>query len=259
MNMIAVGDLTVNDKFDKLLHELHPHELEALRESVIENGITDPIKVWGDTIVDGHNRYRIAKEYGMPEVPIQPMYFSSELEAEIWILKNQIGRRNILEQMRALYRGQLFQKLQQSMTTSEAVTAVAEQYSVTPRTVFRDANLADALNKSTKDVQDRFLSGKLTAKDIIEDVKPVPQPEPYSKEEHAKRARKVFPVTVRGAAERVITAINNLKTLSNDLHLIFTNQGEKLSDVAPELAQMSLKLQQEESEARALTEFEYEK
>lgn len=87
--------LTVDPEFESFIPPLTQAEADALRASIQAEGrARDPIVVWGDTIVDGHNRYRICTELGLPFATV-PKSFDSREAAKQWILDNQIGRRNL--------------------------------------------------------------------------------------------------------------------------------------------------------------------
>ena len=81
-------------KFENVVAKHSDRELEMLTENILEHGVLDAIKVWGNVIIDGHARYHICKEYGIP-FETKEMSFSSDGEAIVWIIKNQIGRRNL--------------------------------------------------------------------------------------------------------------------------------------------------------------------
>jgi len=87
--------LTVDPEFESFIPPLTPAEADGLSASIQAEGrARDPIVVWNDTIVDGHNRYRICTELGLPFATV-PMSFESRAAAKQWILDNQIGRRNL--------------------------------------------------------------------------------------------------------------------------------------------------------------------
>ena len=65
-----------------------------LEESIVANGCEMPILVWNDTIVDGHNRYDICHEHGIPFAK-EEKQFQSRSEVKLWMLRNQLGRRNL--------------------------------------------------------------------------------------------------------------------------------------------------------------------
>ena len=91
--------ISIDSDFERLIPHLSQEELEILEKSLIEEGCREPIYVWNDVILDGHNRYRICTKHGIPyKVVNAPV--SSKDEAIVWICINQMGRRNISEQTR---------------------------------------------------------------------------------------------------------------------------------------------------------------
>ena len=58
------------------------------------DGCESPLIVWNGVIVDGHNRYAIFRKHGIP-FSIQEKNFSSRGDAMLWMLHNQLGRRNL--------------------------------------------------------------------------------------------------------------------------------------------------------------------
>jgi len=86
--------LMINPKFKELIPQLTLEEYSQLRANIAANGCQDSIKTWQDQIVDGHNRYNICRALQM-SYPVKEMSFKSEAEAQVWIITNQFGRRNI--------------------------------------------------------------------------------------------------------------------------------------------------------------------
>src|SRR5699024_4509986 len=64
-----------------------------------QDGIRDKLIVWDKTIIDGHNRYEIAKKHNL-EFEVKRLHFISKEEAVNWMLNNQLGRRNLTPQQR---------------------------------------------------------------------------------------------------------------------------------------------------------------
>lgn len=87
-------DLVISDIYSKVMPALKQAEEDRLRESLKKEGCRDAIIVMNGVIIDGHNRYRICKEENIP-FAIQEMQFESEAAAILWIVENQIGRRNV--------------------------------------------------------------------------------------------------------------------------------------------------------------------
>ena len=99
-------ELKINPRFRDAIPPLDAEEYENLRESIKSEGCRDAIIVWGDVIVDGHNRYEICTDFDIPFRTFEKT-FEDEDDAETWILRNQLGRRNLLD----VERGRLALKL----------------------------------------------------------------------------------------------------------------------------------------------------
>ena len=56
--------------------------------------------VWGDILIDGHNRYEICQKHGITYKTVNKDFESDE-EAERWIILNQFGRRNLTKFQRS--------------------------------------------------------------------------------------------------------------------------------------------------------------
>lgn len=80
-------------EFKELMPDLTLEEYSRLEESIKSEGCREPIIVWDDIIVDGHNRYEICQKYNIP-FKVLKKDFQSEEDAKEWIILNQLGRRN---------------------------------------------------------------------------------------------------------------------------------------------------------------------
>lgn len=89
-----VYDLTVDPEFRDLIPPLNEEELKLLEESLVADGCESPLIVWNGVIIDGHNRYAICRKHDIP-FSIQEKNFSSRDDAMLWMLRNQLGRRNL--------------------------------------------------------------------------------------------------------------------------------------------------------------------
>ena len=87
-------DLAVDPEFRDLIPPLNEEELKLLEESLVADGCESPLIVWNGMIIDGHNRYAICRKHDIP-FSIQEKDFSSRDEAMLWMLRNQLGRRNL--------------------------------------------------------------------------------------------------------------------------------------------------------------------
>ena len=92
---VEAHDLKIDEGYRTLIRSLSEQEFTQLEENILQNGILNPIIVTKDyTVIDGYNRYAIAKKHDLP-IPIKIMDFRNRNEIEIWIIKNQIAQRNL--------------------------------------------------------------------------------------------------------------------------------------------------------------------
>ena len=90
--------LTIDSEFQALIPALATDERDALEASILAEGCRDAIVVWhhddSDIIVDGHNRYAICTAHGLP-YNVVTRDFSSRSEVMLWMIRNQLARRNL--------------------------------------------------------------------------------------------------------------------------------------------------------------------
>jgi 16S rRNA G966 N2-methylase RsmD len=86
--------IQINERFRSLIPPLAPEELQQLEANIIADGCRDPLVVWGETLVDGHNRLVICEKHGI-QFRTSEARFADEDEACVWIIRNQFGRRNL--------------------------------------------------------------------------------------------------------------------------------------------------------------------
>ena len=86
--------MKIDAEFQSLIPPLTYEEKKMLEESILNEGCRDAIVLWGDTIIDGHNRYEICKKHGIPFETVS-REFEDRNDVIEWIIKNQFGRRNL--------------------------------------------------------------------------------------------------------------------------------------------------------------------
>lgn len=90
-----MNDYKIDPELNSVLPELSDADYKALEQSLLTDGFKGaPIMVWGDIIVDGHNRYKICKEHNIP-FDVKSIEFESKEEAILWMVRQQIGRRSL--------------------------------------------------------------------------------------------------------------------------------------------------------------------
>jgi len=102
-------ELKIDPEFEKVIPPLTKDEYHQLEENILDDGrIIMPIAVWGDIIVDGHNRYHIAREYGDIPFSTTQLDFANRYEVIAWICKNQLGRRNLSDEQKTYLLGKRY-------------------------------------------------------------------------------------------------------------------------------------------------------
>lgn len=101
-------DFTLDDEFQNYLDPLTNEERERLRASIKRDGCRDCGVVWREwrILIDGYNRYEICRELELPFETTE-LSFHSRDEVLEWILKNQLGRRNISDAKRVVLNSRL--------------------------------------------------------------------------------------------------------------------------------------------------------
>ena len=106
-------ELKILPEIEENLFPLQPEEFKFLEESILAEGVRDALVVWpkdGDLIlVDGHNRYRIAKQHDIP-FEIKEKHFNDLDEVLEWVDFNQLGRRNLIDEQRSYVLGRLYER-----------------------------------------------------------------------------------------------------------------------------------------------------
>jgi ParB family chromosome partitioning protein len=93
----VITNLRIDEQLQNIIPPLSKEEYQILEASILQDGVREPIYTWGNTIIDGHNRYSICEKHGI-EPPTEELHFKNRTEALVWIIDNQKGRRNLTKQ-----------------------------------------------------------------------------------------------------------------------------------------------------------------
>ena len=128
-------DLIIDPEFAALIPPLTSDEFSGLEKSILEEGCRDAIIVWGNIIIDGHNRFNICSKHN---IPYRTEYrdFPNREAAMLWMLQNQLSRRNLND----------FQRVEMVRKCEQAVKTQAEQ----------------RMLKGKSDPREKFLKGRAT-------------------------------------------------------------------------------------------------
>src|SRR3990167_4193715 len=88
--MIPIIDV----EFQSLIPPLTQEEYAGLEASILKEGCRDALVLWKETLVDGYNRLAVCQKHGLP-YETKSIKFDGRDEAKVWILNNQLDRRNL--------------------------------------------------------------------------------------------------------------------------------------------------------------------
>lgn len=94
--------LVVRDDLKAYIDPLTPEEHEALERSLLNEGCRDALVLWGDLLVDGHNRYAICQKHGLPFEVTQSKLFKDIDDVHLWMIEQHLGRRSVSDFQRGV-------------------------------------------------------------------------------------------------------------------------------------------------------------
>ncbi|MBS6850761.1 MAG: hypothetical protein KH194_07045 [Clostridiales bacterium] len=202
--------LTIDPEFEAKCPPLTEDELSQLEENILEEGLVlMPLIVWNDTIVDGHNRYRIAQAHPGIEFRTHEKQFNNRYEALSWICKNQLGRRNLTPQQKKYLIGQRYKaekqihggdrKSEQAKSSSQngnlisplkTCDRIAEETNTSKNYVIRAEHFSDGIDAAEEvlpGIKNDLLLGKYKPRET--DVAAIAKAAPEERREKAEHLR----------------------------------------------------------------------
>jgi hypothetical protein len=95
-------DIVVNEELKAYIDPLTPDEYEALERSLLAEGCRDALVLWGNILVDGHNRYGICRKHDLPFQTVQNTCFQSMDDVHLWMIEQHLGRRSVSDFQRGV-------------------------------------------------------------------------------------------------------------------------------------------------------------
>ncbi len=97
-------NIVIDPEFKNRIRRLDDDEYAQLEANILADGCREPLVVWRgkNILVDGHNRYEICNRHGLPFEVIEKEFDCREAVL-VWIIENQLGRRNLPEPERIKY------------------------------------------------------------------------------------------------------------------------------------------------------------
>ncbi len=205
--------LGIDPEFEAKCPPLTEEEFQQLEDNILEEGLVlMPLITWNNTIIDGHNRYKIAMAHPGIEFRTHEKVFDNRYEAISWICKNQLGRRNLSEKQRRYLIGQRYdaEKIALSLrgnqytstdksacdktchkqTDTRTRKRIAEEVGISEGSVqnaFYYAKGVDAAEEVLPGVKEDLLSETIKPKDS--DVVAIARASPHKRREMAENLR----------------------------------------------------------------------
>ncbi|HEU4375077.1 MAG TPA: hypothetical protein VFS02_16400 [Telluria sp.] len=118
-------NITINEELRSFIDPLTANESAALERSLLAEGCRDALVLWGEVLIDGHNRYEICTRHGIEFRTVQNATFSSIDDVMLWMIDNHLARRSVSD----------FQRGVMALRKKDIVTARAAQRAGEPEPV----------------------------------------------------------------------------------------------------------------------------
>jgi hypothetical protein len=150
------GKVRVDPKIESMIRSLTEDELNALEESLLAEGkAISPLWLWGDLLVDGHNRFRLSKKHKLPYEVKQVYEDATDIEdVKDRIRRDSLARRNMTAGEQSQLRAErVTYKIKSGETSADAIRSVAKESNVSVRQVQRDVKRAELIETLDDDLK----------------------------------------------------------------------------------------------------------
>lgn len=95
-------NIVINEDLKAYIDPLTPEEHDALERSLLAEGCRDALVLWGNVLVDGHNRYGICQKHNIPFQTLQSTLFKTLDDVHLWMIDQHLGRRSVSDFQRGV-------------------------------------------------------------------------------------------------------------------------------------------------------------
>ncbi len=95
-------EIRIDEGLRAYIDPLTDDERDALERSLLAEGCRDALVLWGDLLVDGHNRHALCMKHGIPFETRQNTSFKSMEDVHLWMIENHLGRRSVSDFQRGV-------------------------------------------------------------------------------------------------------------------------------------------------------------
>lgn len=94
--------IIIHEALRAYIDPLTEHEYAALERSLLTEGCRDALVLWGEVLIDGHNRYAICQRHNLPFKTVQNDHFSNIEDVQLWMIDNHLARRSVSDFQRGM-------------------------------------------------------------------------------------------------------------------------------------------------------------
>jgi hypothetical protein len=197
------ANITILPELKSFIPSLQAAEYEQLETNIQKDGCRESLLIWQTTqgivdgsnndspinvLVDGHNRYAICQKNTI-DYKITLREFSSLEAVRDFMIDNQLGRRNLTPEQTSYLRGLKYRNERQAAgrpvvdgnsspqekdehsLAQRTQDRLAKEFNVSPRTIHRDREFSEGIDKLSPDVKQEVLKGKLkVSKELIRTI-----------------------------------------------------------------------------------------
>lgn len=164
--------LKTDPDFHSLIPPLSGDAYEELELNIVCNGCKEPIIIWKDYILDGHNRYKICLEYEI-EFITEVIDLNSKEDAISWICANLLDKREMPENYRRYLIGRKYlaertvgimnrsgtnqytaEYMERKPHSGRTSTKIGSEYHISHSTVSKYLQYAKAIDRIKSDFPD---------------------------------------------------------------------------------------------------------
>ena len=95
-------NITINEELRSFIDPLTHNEYAALERSLLAEGCRDALVLWGEVLIDGHNRYEICSKHNIAFRTVQNTSFASLDDVMLWMIDNHLARRSVSDYQRGV-------------------------------------------------------------------------------------------------------------------------------------------------------------
>ena len=265
----VIATVTIIPDLKALIPPLLTSEFDQLKSNILKEGCRDPLLIWQTTrgiidgsndnfplniLIDGHNRYQICLDNNIT-FKVSLREFPTLSAVREFMIDNQLGRRNLTPEQMSYLRGLKYRSLRQETgrPTHEGIVnsgieierrtertreRLAKEFNVSPRTIMRDREYSEGIDRLELDLKHEVLSGsRKLPKEVVREIGRVVAPEaarlslPRVKAlvQPEDSADEVNSLTINNTEITIMIAeITKLVTLLNPDHSMFNKQCDEL-------------------------------